>query len=108
MLIVNMQWLRLLLLLLVVLDHRVGSGENAFGRTVILLEAENTRMREMPLELDDVVFSPIATAQMALLQFMTAGLPTTAVPSTVHCDHLISAKVGSNLGATIQILKYDS
>ncbi|MFM7493048.1 MAG: aconitate hydratase, partial [Acidimicrobiaceae bacterium] len=28
-----------------------------------------------------------ATAQMALLQFMTAGLPTTAVPSTVHCDH---------------------
>ena len=33
-----------------------------------------------------------ATAQMALLQFMTAGLPTTAVPSTVHCDHLILAK----------------
>ena len=28
-----------------------------------------------------------ATAQMALLQFMTAGLSTTAVPSTVHCDH---------------------
>src|SRR3954451_482829 len=33
-----------------------------------------------------------ATAQMALLQFMTAGLPTVAVPSTVHCDHLIQAK----------------
>jgi aconitate hydratase len=34
---------------------------------------------------------------MALLQFMTAGLPTTAVPSTVHCDHLILAKRGSAL-----------
>ena len=30
-----------------------------------------------------------ATAQMALLQFMTAGLDEAAVPSTVHCDHLI-------------------
>ena len=34
-----------------------------------------------------------ATAQMALLQFMQAGRPKVAVPSTVHCDHLISAKV---------------
>src|SRR6516165_4128230 len=33
-----------------------------------------------------------ATAQMALLQFMTAGLPEVAVPSTVHCDHLIQAR----------------
>ncbi len=33
-----------------------------------------------------------ATAQMALLQFMTAGLDSVAVPSTVHCDHLIQAK----------------
>lgn len=31
---------------------------------------------------------------MALLQFMTAGLPTVAVPTTVHCDHLIEAQVG--------------
>jgi len=30
-----------------------------------------------------------ATAQMAVLQFMSSGLPTTAVPSTIHCDHLI-------------------
>lgn len=36
-----------------------------------------------------------ATAQMALLQFMTAGRTTVAVPSTVHCDHLIQAKVGA-------------
>jgi aconitate hydratase len=33
-----------------------------------------------------------ATAQMALLQFMQAGRPKVAVPSTVHCDHLIMAK----------------
>jgi aconitate hydratase len=36
-----------------------------------------------------------ATAQMALLQFMQAGRPTVAVPSTVHCDHLIQAKIGA-------------
>ncbi|GAB3355560.1 aconitate hydratase [Arachidicoccus ginsenosidivorans] len=36
-----------------------------------------------------------ATAQMALLQFMQAGRPKVAVPSTVHCDHLIIAKEGA-------------
>lgn len=36
-----------------------------------------------------------ATAQMALLQFMSAGKKLTAVPSTVHCDHLIRAQVGA-------------
>ena len=36
-----------------------------------------------------------ATAQMALLQFMQAELPETAVPTTVHCDHLIQAKIGA-------------
>ena len=36
-----------------------------------------------------------ATAQMALLQFMQAGRPQVAVPSTVHCDHLIQAKEGA-------------
>ncbi len=30
-----------------------------------------------------------ATAQMAVLQFISSGLPQTAVPSTIHCDHLI-------------------
>ena len=37
-----------------------------------------------------------ATAQMALLQFMQAGKDKTAVPSTVHCDHLIQARVGAD------------
>ena len=36
-----------------------------------------------------------ATAQMALLQFMQAGRPKVAVPSTVHCDHLITARKGA-------------
>ena len=36
-----------------------------------------------------------ATAQMALLQFMQAGKKSVAVPSTVHCDHLITAKEGA-------------
>ncbi|HEY6504602.1 MAG TPA: aconitate hydratase [Chitinophagaceae bacterium] len=36
-----------------------------------------------------------ATAQMALLQFMTCGRNRVAVPSTVHCDHLIQAKIGA-------------
>ena len=38
-----------------------------------------------------------ATAQMALLQFMMAGKDEVSVPSTVHCDHLIQAKVGSDI-----------
>src|SRR5262252_7503300 len=37
-----------------------------------------------------------ATAQMALLQFMTCGRDKVAVPSTVHCDHLIQAREGAN------------
>lgn len=37
-----------------------------------------------------------ATAQMALLQFMNAGRTRTAVPTTVHCDHLIQAQVGAS------------
>ncbi len=36
-----------------------------------------------------------ATAQMALLQFMSAGIPRVAAPSTVHCDHLILAEKGA-------------
>lgn len=35
-----------------------------------------------------------ATAQMAILQFMSAGMPSVATPSTVHCDHLIEAQIG--------------
>ena len=37
-----------------------------------------------------------ATAQMALLQFMHAGTSKVAVPTTVHCDHLIKAKEGAS------------
>ena len=48
-----------------------------------------------------------ATAQMALLQFMQAGKARTAVPSTVHCDHLILAKVGAkeDLPASLDLNK---
>jgi len=47
--------------------------------------------------LPDRVAMQDATAQMALLQFMTAGLPEVAVPSTVHCDHLIQARSEANI-----------
>jgi aconitate hydratase len=47
-----------------------------------------------------------ATAQMALLQFMQAGRPKVAVPSTVHCDHLIQARDGS--GADLSRAKSES
>lgn len=47
-----------------------------------------------------------ATAQMALLQFMQAGRPKVAVPSTVHCDHLITAKVGAE--ADLKFAKTES
>jgi aconitate hydratase len=42
-----------------------------------------------------------ATAQMALLQFMHAQKPKVAVPTTVHCDHLIQAKVGAKTDLAI-------
>ncbi|MDH4070371.1 MAG: aconitate hydratase [Ignavibacteria bacterium] len=47
--------------------------------------------------LPDRVGMQDATAQMALLQFMSAGIPKVAVPSTVHCDHLIQAEVGAGI-----------
>ena len=50
-------------------------------------------------EIDRVAMQD-ATAQMALLQFMMAGKDTVAVPSTVHCDHLIQAKVSADMDLT--------
>ena len=37
---------------------------------------------------------------MAILQFMSSGMDTVAVPSTVHCDHLIEAQVGGEADLT--------
>eukprot|EP00871_Galdieria_phlegrea_P004714 jgi/Galph1/5243/GphlegSOOS_G3813.1 len=45
--------------------------------------------------LPDRVAMQDATAQMATLQFISAGLPKTAVPTTIHCDHLITAETGA-------------
>lgn len=42
-----------------------------------------------------------ATAQMAIMQFMTAGRPEAAVPTTIHCDHLIRAKVSAFKDLTV-------
>lgn len=48
-----------------------------------------------------------ATAQMAMLQFISSGLPRVAVPSTIHCDHLIEAQLGgdADLSRAIEINK---
>ena len=48
-----------------------------------------------------------ATAQMAILQFMSAGMPSVATPTTVHCDHLIEAQIGGekDLARAISINK---
>lgn len=60
------------------------------------------RLKKYKRGKDYVFFAPDrvamqdATAQMALLQFMMSGRETVAVPSTVHCDHLIQAKVGAD------------
>ena len=37
-----------------------------------------------------------ATAQMAVLQFISSGLPNVLCPTTIHCDHLIEAQVGGD------------
>src|ERR1700709_1166572 len=61
-----------------------GDAQQAFGRGVDYVDFAPDRVAMQD-----------ATAQMALLQFMQAGRPQVAVPSTVHCDHLIQAKVGA-------------
>ncbi len=57
-------------------------GEIVRGKTHVSLRPDRVAMQD-------------ATAQMALLQFMLAGMERTAVPTTVHCDHLILAKTGA-------------
>uniref|UniRef100_A0A8C2WTF2 Aconitate hydratase, mitochondrial n=1 Tax=Cyclopterus lumpus TaxID=8103 RepID=A0A8C2WTF2_CYCLU len=51
------------------------------GRTYLRLRPDRVAMQD-------------ATAQMAMLQFISSGLPRVAVPSTIHCDHLIEAQIG--------------
>ena len=53
--------------------------------------------------LPDRIAMQDATAQMALLQFMTANLPNVAVPTTIHCDHLIQARVGAKIDLGVAI-----
>ncbi|UCH61971.1 MAG: aconitate hydratase [Fidelibacterota bacterium] len=48
-----------------------------------------------------------ATAQMALLQFMRSGRETTAIPTTVHCDHLIRAETGADSDLTNALTEND-
>lgn len=54
------------------------------------IERGKTYLRLRP----DRVAMQDATAQMAMLQFISSGLPKVAVPSTIHCDHLIEAQSG--------------
>lgn len=87
---------------------RIEAARKALGRPLTLAEKilyshldAHTELKDYPRGSSYVDFNPDrvamqdATAQMALLQFMQAGRPKVAVPSTVHCDHLITAKVGA-------------
>ncbi|MBC7388510.1 MAG: aconitate hydratase [Opitutaceae bacterium] len=91
------------------MPQRVQAARNILGRSLTLTEKilyshldEGNASRIYERGNSYVDFKPDrvamqdATAQMALLQFMQAGRPKVAVPSTVHCDHLITAKVGSS------------
>jgi aconitate hydratase len=84
-------------------EDRVGPARERLGRPLTLAEkilvahlddpeAEFERGVTYNDLRPDRVAMQDATAQMALLQFMTAGLDQAAVPATVHCDHLIQAK----------------
>ncbi|MGH9131341.1 MAG: aconitate hydratase [Acidimicrobiales bacterium] len=89
------------------LAERAGMARDLLGRPVTL--AEKILFNHLgvpPTEVPerghtyvslfpDRVAMQDATAQMALLQFMTAGLDAVAVPTTVHCDHLIAAQRGA-------------
>ncbi len=87
---------------------KVEAARKALGRPLTLSEKilfshlhADQKLENFGREKSYVDFAPDrvamqdATAQMALLQFMQAGRPKVAVPSTVHCDHLITAKVGA-------------
>ncbi len=88
---------------------RVDAAKALTGRPLTLAEKilyshlwEGTPSKTFTRGTDYVDFAPDriacqdATAQMALLQFMQAGKDKVAVPTTVHCDHLIQAKVGAS------------
>jgi aconitate hydratase len=88
---------------------RIEAARKNLGRPLTLAEKilyshldASTELKDYPRGSSYVDFNPDrvamqdATAQMALLQFMQAGRPTVAVPSSVHCDHLIQAKVGAS------------
>ncbi len=96
------------------LPERVAAGRQRFARPLTLAEKILlNHLDSVDVDIErgetyndfhpDRVAMQDATAQMALLQFMTAGLPTTAVPSTVHCDHLISAKVGARIDLDVAV-----
>lgn len=91
------------------LPKKVETARKKLGRPLTLTEKilyahlhKESRLKKYGRGKDYVFFAPDrvamqdATAQMALLQFMMAGKPKVAVPSTVHCDHLIQAKVGAD------------
>ena len=90
------------------MPERVKAARQLLGKPLTLTEKilyshlwENPATQTFGRGADYVDFAPDrvamqdATAQMALLQFMQAGRPKVAVPSTVHCDHLITAKEGA-------------
>jgi len=90
------------------LEERVEAARKLTGRPLTAAEKilyahlwDGTSDRAFDRGKDYVDFAPDriacqdATAQMALLQFMQAGKAKVAVPTTVHCDHLIQAKAGA-------------
>lgn len=90
------------------MGEAIGAARKAVGKPLTLTEkilyshlwdgnakSAFTRGKDYVDFAPDRVAMQDATAQMALLQFMQAGRPKVAVPSTVHCDHLITAQVGS-------------
>jgi aconitate hydratase len=91
---------------------RVG-GPLTLAEKILYAHLFETPVRAYERGKDYVDFAPDrvamqdATAQMALLQFMTCGRDKVAVPSTVHCDHLIQAKTGavSDLAAALDVNK---
>jgi len=90
------------------LPGKIDAARTAVGRPLTLAEKilfahlhTDMKLQNFERGVHYVDFAPDrvamqdATAQMALLQFMQAGRPQVAVPSTVHCDHLIQAKTGA-------------
>jgi aconitate hydratase len=91
---------------LAIVRNRLNNRPLTYGEKILYSHLDDPQNQEIERGVSylklrpDRVACQDATAQMAILQFMSAGMPSVANPTTVHCDHLIEAQVGGEKDLT--------